>query len=86
LIKNHLFVTTELFEKQNGILTKDDFYPLYLTLKSINGVAVFDSGFDAGCYNNHRHFQIFKLDLEFGSGMFESIDEVVRLSNSERKT
>jgi len=66
LIKNHLFIVTDLFESQNGFLTHQDFYPVYLTVKAMKGVALFDSGITDFIVdnNNHRHFQIFKFNEE----------------------
>lgn len=55
-------MVTDLFEKQNRVLTSIDFLPIYKTLLAINGVAIFDSN----NYNisTHRHFQLFNFNLE----------------------
>ena len=48
VVKNHVLVVTKNFEDQHSLLEPKDLASSFLVMKSINGIAIYNSGEDSG--------------------------------------
>jgi ATP adenylyltransferase len=71
LLAGHLLLVTRRFERQERLLTIEDFAALITCLSEINGLGFYNGGIEAGASQPRKHLQFVPLPLAP-----ESLDEV----------
>jgi len=59
----HILMVTRAFEKQDDLLTCQDFDAIWRCLDQINGLAFFNGGRGAGASQRHKHLQLIPLPV-----------------------
>lgn len=71
LLTGHVLLVTRRFERQERLLTVEDFAALITCLSEVDGLAFYNGGVEAGASQRHKHLQLVPLPLAR-----ESADEV----------
>lgn len=71
LLAGHVLLVTRSFERQERLLTVEDFAALITCLSEVDGLAFYNGGVEAGASQRHKHLQLVPLPLTR-----ESPDEV----------
>ena len=71
LLAGHVLLVTRSFERQERLLTVEDFAALVTCLSEVDGLAFYNGGAEAGASQRHKHLQLVPLPLAR-----ESPDEV----------
>jgi ATP adenylyltransferase len=71
VLDNHVLIVTRRFERQERLLTVEDFAALATCLAAIDGLGFYNGGAQAGASQPHKHLQLVPLPLAR-----ESADEV----------
>lgn len=74
VIDHHLLLVTRAFERQESLLTRQDFQALWRCLDEIDGLAFYNAGKIAGASQPHKHLQLapFPLDEPTPAGSEET--------------
>lgn len=64
-VKNHVLVVSKAFEDQHSLLEAKDFASGFLTIKALNGIAIYNSGPESGASQPHRHIQVLPQVRDF---------------------
>ena len=71
LLAGHVLLVTRRFERQERLLSVDDFAALVACLSEVDGLGFYNAGAEAGASQRHKHLQFVPLPLTH-----ESPDEV----------
>lgn len=71
LLAGHVLLVTRSFERQERLLTVEDFAALVTCLSEVDGLGFYNGGVEAGASQRHKHLQLVPLPLTR-----ESADEV----------
>jgi ATP adenylyltransferase len=71
LLAGHVLLVTRSFERQERLLTVEDFAALSTCLSEVDGLGFYNGGVEAGASQQHKHLQLVPLPLAR-----ESADEV----------
>lgn len=64
VIDHHLLLVTRAFERQESLLTRQDFQALWRCLNEIDGLAFYNAGKIAGASQPHKHLQLAPFPLD----------------------
>jgi ATP adenylyltransferase len=75
VVENHLLIVTRDFEKQEHLLTLEDFEALRICLREYPSLGFYNGGAEAGASQQHKHLQLVPLPLYEGKNAipFDSI-------------
>jgi ATP adenylyltransferase len=63
VIPGHVLLVTRRFERQESLLTTDDFAALFACLSEVDGLGFYNGGIDAGASQPRKHLQFVPLPL-----------------------
>jgi ATP adenylyltransferase len=63
LLAGHVLLVTRRFERQERLLTVDDFAALITCLSEVDGLGFYNGGVEAGASQRHKHLQLVPLPL-----------------------
>lgn len=63
LLENHLLIVTNIFEKQESLLTLQDFESFWECVDGLDMLGFFNCGPHSGASQPHKHFQLLPLPL-----------------------
>ncbi len=63
VIDHHFLIITRAFEKQESLLTLQDFLATWICLSEVNGFVFYNAGKAAGASQKHKHLQFIPLPL-----------------------
>ena len=66
VLEHHLLIVTRSFEKQQSLLTLEDFEALWLCMAEREGLGFYNSGPDAGASQPHKHLQLVSVPIGVG--------------------
>jgi ATP adenylyltransferase len=66
VLEHHLLIVTRSFEEQESPLTLADFDALWLCMAEREGLGFYNSGFDAGASQPHKHLQLVSVPIGVG--------------------
>jgi len=63
LLAGHVLLVTRRFERQERLLSVDDFAALIACLSEVDGLGFYNGGVEAGASQQHKHLQLVPLPL-----------------------
>ncbi|OGW40807.1 MAG: phosphorylase [Nitrospirae bacterium RBG_13_39_12] len=84
VVEYHLLIVTRHFEKQETLLTLQDFTALWACMSEYNGLGFYNGGDAAGASQPHKHLQIVPLPL-FSEGPEIPIEPLLTGVSSEER-
>lgn len=63
VMDHHVLIVTRAFEKQETLLTAEDFEALWACMSEIDGLGFYNSGVAAGASQPHKHIQVVPFPL-----------------------
>ena len=61
VVDHHILIITKAFERQDTLLTLQDFIALWICLGQVDGLAFYNGGKLAGASQHHKHLQLIPL-------------------------